>query len=1143
MQTPKFLQEIKTRLFATGATTVGTIGATAYLASVPQAQLTQNLESAVGTFLTAVLMATAPPLANAFVGIATNLISGDIYDRFTKKEFYKQIPPEANLYQATFFAFQSILNEVLKKEENRADRKQIKKLRDISLETWIGLVSLDEQNDNISEVAEAILTKFDDEKIINNQFQKINSETQKNLLSRQDWLILLLKLQSKENDYLPSELEEKVLDALEKDFTTRLRSVFSNHQETFQEITLQLWKNLFEKLDVIEMKVDDVPQKTAEYLKKEGLVKSQSTPRFLPKNFPEHLPYFAGREKVLENITESLQNHGTAAFADTHGVGKSSVVNEFAHRNKEKYAHILFIRATNNEFDIYVSDIVRELGFDLPNDVTPEQRLEKLQEWLAQNQGWLLLIDNVDDVDFIHKCGFNKPNGQVIYTSNDEKIFKVGIQVKLPRLSDENAMLLLYKHWQDDADAKFENILEKARTALKGIAEKFGNHPFSMAFVGSYLAEEDESLEEFLEAYQSKEKNLLEKYKFLSGYQHEEVATAFLLRFEQISTPNDDTEREQFLSIAVKDYLKLSAYVGTDNIPEELLQQSLIQLYPNQADWTENRDFIKDIYKRFKPTGIFKRDAENKTLSTHRIVQEIMRFQIKDEEKLILETLADTLSDNFEEFDFTNKEEVERYLPHAGKFFSYLEESFSQNRKAKDEDEILSQNNQPEISLINESVGILCNNYADYYRKIGQYEVAEIYSVLTKNICESIDFIDQILLATSYNNLALVYVLQGKYEEVESLYIKAINILERFLGENHYNTALSYNNLAEVYRIQVKYEEAEYLFNKAIAIFQKEFGEDHPNIVQSYNNLALLYYTQGKYEEAEALFIKAIYIRKKELGENHPKIALSYNGLAFIYYAQGRYEEAEPLFIKAINIYEKFLSENHPDVAQFYGNLASLYYSQDRYKEAKPLFIKTLKIREKALGENHPDTAQSYNNLALLCDAEENYKEAESLYVKASNIFEKILGENHPDTAINYNNLAEFYRTHEEYEKAEYLFNKAIAVFQKEFGEEHPKTAQICGNLALLYDAQDRDKEAEVLYIKAIKTFENILGKNHPDTALSYMNFGIFCHERNIFDEALELCEKALTIFQKTLSADHLYFQHCADWIEKIKNSIKNPKY
>ena len=628
--------------------------------------------------------------------------------------------------------------------------------------------------------------------------------------------------------------------------------------------------------------------------------KSAALAKLYPKNFPPRLIYFTGREQVLDDITEALEKRGTAAFAGTHGVGKSSVVVEFAYLKQDSYKHILFIRATNNEFDIYVSEIVKELGFQLPEDAKPEQRLAVLQNWLAENQDWLLLIDNVDDVDFIHQCKFNKQNGKVIYTSNNDKIFKVGTKVELPVMSDENAMLLLYKHWQDETDAEFANIPEKAREGLQGIAEKFGNHPFSMAFVGSYLSEKDESLDEFLEAYQTKEKNLLQTYEFLTDYEHKNVAKAFLLRFEQISTPKDDTKREQFLSTAVKDYLKLSAYIGTDNIPEELLQQSLAMLHPDQAEWTENEDFIREIYQRFKPTSIFKRDAENKTLTTHRIVQEIMRFQIKNEEDTLLEMLAQVLYNNFEGFNFTNKEKVERYLLHVSVFLEYLE------------------GNKPEtkeyLKLENKSTAILCNYYASYFYEYGQYDKAEKYYELFKNICESIKGIDEHLLGLSYLNLAKIHRQLNKYEKTESLIKKAITIGESVMGKNHPETATSYNELASLYVLQGRYEDAELLYKKVISIYEEILPENHIWTATSYSNLSVLYYETENLELAKEYQQKSLYARLINFGENHPTVALSYSRLGLFYGKEGEYQEALDYFYKAHEIYLRFLPKEHPSV-------------------------------------------------------------------------------------------------------------------------------------------------------------------------------------------------------------------------------------
>jgi tetratricopeptide (TPR) repeat protein len=727
-----------------------------------------------------------------------------------------------------------------------------------------------------------------------------------------------------------------------------------------------------------------------------GDKKFASLPKIYPKNFPSTLIYFTGREQVLADIDEALKTHGTAAFADTHGVGKSSVVIEFAHRQQRNYQKILFIRATNNEFDIYVSEIVKELGFALPEDAKPEQRLEKLQDWLAQNQDWLLLIDNVDDVDFIHNCKFNKSNGKVIYTSNDERIFNVGAEVELPKMLVENASLLLYKHWKHKPNAKYEDIPENTRPALEEIAEKFGNHPFSMAFVGSYLNEEWENLEGFLAEYQSKEANLLEKYKFLSDYQYKDkkdnkasVAAAFLLRFEQISTPKDDTERERFLSTAVKDYLKLSAYVGTDNIPEELLQQSLAKLHPDQTEWTESKDFIKDIYKRFKPTSIFKRDAENKTLTTHRIVQEIMRFQIKDEEYILLETLAEVLAINFERFNLNNKIEGEVFLPHIENFLNHLQKSCENEQQIKNKNNDSTSKKPLKLSLENYFTAKLCDIYATYKYYRGSYEIAEQYFECAKNTYEGNKDIEQDIIANSYGNLAKIYYLQGKFLNAKSLLKKAIKIFKNKLGENRAETAKVYNDLGEIYlaegEIYLAKQEA-YLKEKEIYLAEEEG-----------------YLTKEKYKKAENFFLKAKKIREKIFSENILDTAITYNDLGILYDDLARlndnpkeYKKSEQYHLKAKQIFESCLGLEHQWTVMSYSNLGRLYSNKEDYEKAKPLYIKVKDIREKILDENHPELGQIYYNLGTLYFKINNIEESLKFSEKALKVFQDSLPTEHP---------------------------------------------------------------------------------------------------------------------------------------------------
>jgi len=678
--------------------------------------------------------------------------------------------------------------------------------------------------------------------------------------------------------------------------------------------------------------------------------KPQTVPDKLPvKLFPQSLPYFTGREGVLRKIGKALDTNRLASLDGIHGLGKSSVVNEFANNLWQKETPVIFIRATRIELDTYISEVVKDLQLPLSETPTTEEILNKFRNWLATNKDWLLILDNVDEVKQITDCHFPFDNGYVLLTANNAEIHDIGSEVDIKKMSADDAMLLLYRLKERKTELTFEDIPPKDLDNLRHITERFGNSPLAITFAGSYLAQKRKSLAEFIANYERKAESLLATYKIPRTYQHEFVAAPFLLTLEEITTPKDDSERAKFLAIAVKDYLKFAVYLSPDNIPEELLQGCLIKLHPEQSDLIDD-DFVDDLKDKLYSFSLFERDSDTRTLSTHRIVQEVMRFQIKDEEIPLLRVIAETLRKQIPYPNYTNTEIVIRYLNHLQTFLEYLE----RNRKTGI------------LRLENEDTAALCNHFARYYDLFGQYKTAAKYYEKFKDLCEKVPEIEETLKAISYNNLALLYRVQGRYDEAEPLYKKALVIREKALGLEHPDTATSYNNLAELYRVQERYDEAEPLYKKALVIREKALGLEHSDTATSYNNLAALYYSQGRYEEVETLFKKALVIREKALGLEHPDTAVSYNNLAELYRVQGRYDEAEPLHKKALVIHEKALGLEHPDTARTYNNLGVFYTNEGKFSEAKEYLEKALAILQIKIGENHPDTIQTKQNLEVL---------------------------------------------------------------------------------------------------------------------------------------------------------------------------------
>ncbi|HSK70724.1 MAG TPA: tetratricopeptide repeat protein [Pyrinomonadaceae bacterium] len=641
----------------------------------------------------------------------------------------------------------------------------------------------------------------------------------------------------KENYKTNQEILEKVNELVER--TNQIEALYSSKLFDFDD---KFWKDAFDlqkelkdiafetltRVRNIDENLEEVKQDVKKLLEDSAnQVKSPDIPKKLPiSRFPSRVNFFTGRKTILENIEKSLRDHKTASLYGTHGLGKSSIATEFAYLNEDNYSHVLFIRAFGAEFDLYIGEIVENLHFETDEKTTPDQKLGMLQHWLATNKNWLLILDNVDDVSKIKACNFTSLGGLVLFTSNDKMIYEIGNKVDVPNMETEEAASLLYQHWKSEKIEKFEDIPEDKRGSAKQIAEKFGYSPLAMTFVGVYLAKEDESLTEFLETYQDKKKNLLANYKFLSNYQHQEVAAPFLLAFEAITKPKGDTEREMFLAEAVKDYLKICAYLSPNDMPEEFFQKCVEMLHAGKAESLADKDFFKEVRKRLSASSIFERDSDKKTFTTHRLVQEIMSFEIKDEEDRLLEMIAETLNENAPLFDYTNRQKVEPYLAHLQSFIEYLE-------KSKTEPDAVAKSDNLTTIVLSDKIG-------RYYDLFGQYETAKKYYLLCREICEKIYGDSHTDTAGSYNNLGNVYYSQGDYPKAEENHLKSLKIRLNVFGENHPDTATSYNNLGAVYENQEKLDEAEKKYKQALIIYAKFLPENHPEIQRTKRNLERL---------------------------------------------------------------------------------------------------------------------------------------------------------------------------------------------------------------------------------------------------------------------------------------------------------------
>ena len=651
---------------------------------------------------------------------------------------------------------------------------------------------------------------------------------------------------------------------------------------------------------------------------------------------------------------------------------------------------------------------------------------EAVRHWLRKHTGWLLILDNIEDLNLLQQFVPVDRQGAVLLTTRRQVTEPVAQALELELLPENDAILFLLKRTKVLA---VDMILEDAHAhdieAARTITRLLDNLPLALDQAGAYILETPCSFAEYLTLFQTYQSQLLQRRigKKIPTDHPESVAATFRLNFQQV----------QQRSEIAGELLRLFAFLASDAIPEEILTADVSSLGPVLAPVVADPLRRNQAIEVLRAYSLIGRNPTEKTLSIHRLVQAVLQDVLEDEERRIWAVRAmQAINAAFPypnarfpqpQYDPGTWPRCERLLPHLSLVTQYIETNHS----------------------ISEEI-----------------EVAQTGDLLYS--------------ASSYLRT------RARYAEAELLSQRLLRIFERYLGPEHLYMDAPFRDLAMLYSVQGKYAEAEPLYKRALYIREQRLGPDHPDVADPLNDLAGLYRDQGKYAEAEALHQRALHIREQYVGPEHPAIIASLYGLANIYSAQDKYTKAEALYQRALHIGEQYLGPEHPNVVNLLNNLAACYSNQGKYTEAELLYKRALRIQEQELGPDHLNVAYLLNNLAICYREQSKYTEAELLYKRALHTQEQKLGPEHPDVARALDVLAVCYREQSKYAEAELLLQRSLHIMEQNLGSEHPETARIVIGFARLRQAQGNSEEARTWYVRALAIYKQAFGVYHPKT-------------------------------------------------------------
>ncbi len=590
-----------------------------------------------------------------------------------------------------------------------------------------------------------------------------------------------------------------------------------------------------------------------------------------------------------------------------------------------------------------------------------------MKQWLGCQKEWLLVLDNIDDLELIDLCLPPVYQGAVLLTTRAHNTLPIAQPVEMDSMSvDEGALFLLKRAKMIAYDEALAQASEHDILAARVLSQMMGGLPLALDQAGAYILETACSITRYQDLYQQGQIDLLERRgKFSSGHP-ESVAATLSLLFDELRQMNP---------IAL-DLLRLCAFLHPDEIPLEMITAGASHLPPTLQKAVSTPIVFDDLISILATFSLIRRNAQQNFLSLHRMVQLVLKKTMQAEPyRQWAETAVRIVNHLFPD-DAKNISGVE--LSHWSGCHHYL--SHAQTCQA-----LIT-----ELEMAFPQALRLLNQTGKYLYESGHFAEAELFFYDALTLCVKYYEANHLETARSSHNLAIVYWDQGRYAEAASLMQQSVSSRHSHLGADHPDTICSRYYLGIIYAYQGIYEEAEQLLSGALAFYtewaapsrscEQTTLHHRANAITVLSDLGWLFHAQRKYAEAEQYLLRALHECEHHLGAQSVAMTFILSNLGMVYRDQGKLEQAETFLLRGLALDKQLLGENHPTIGRSFEKIGKLYILQGRYVEAEEWLLKALSILEQHLQPQHLYITNTLHDLAMLYQNQGRLPEAETLY-------------------------------------------------------------------------------------------------------------------------------------------------------------------
>ncbi len=211
----------------------------------------------------------------------------------------------------------------------------------------------------------------------------------------------------------------------------------------------------------------------------------------------------------------------------------------------------------------------------------------------------------------------------------------------------------------------------------------------------------------------------------------------------------------------------------------------------------------------------------------------------------------------------------------------------------------------------------------------------------------------------SLRETAWVIFKQGRYAEAEDELRKLLPRITTVLGPKNRSTLIVRTELGRAIAAQKRYEDAEAVLREALEMQSRILGDDHQHTLLTKSEVADVLIAQGRYSAAETMLDEILEVRLRVFGPDYPYTLSTRRLLAKIARCNGNQEAAQSELRDVIASQVRVLGFDHPDTLRSRFELAQSLFLQGNKTDAVDQLRSLREAQIRILGENHPDVGST----------------------------------------------------------------------------------------------------------------------------------------------------------------------------------------